>query len=123
MKGQDWPAAVRNWADAGGRMNVKRAGLTAGDAVIGVSSGTLGVGTDGRASGVLEVTLRQAPRALETLGRAGTIPQDRADAAAAVAAAREGTGDVASATINFEAGQTTLGPVAIAPAPRIYQPR
>jgi hypothetical protein len=123
MRGRDWPAAVRNWADAGGRMNVKRAGLTAGDAVIGVSSGTLGVGTDGRASGVLEVTLRQAPRALETLGRTGTIPQDRAAAAAAVAAARAGAGDVASATINFEAGQTTLGPVAIAPAPRVYQPR
>jgi len=46
-----------------------------------------------------------------------------AEVAAAVAAAREGTGDVAAATINFEAGQTTLGPVAIAPAPKVYEAR
>ena len=48
--------------------------------------------------------------------------QDRAQAAAAVAQARQ-TGDLARATINFEAGQTTLGPVAIAPAPKVYEPR
>ena len=77
---------------------------------------------DGRATGVLDVSLRQAPQALATLGRTGTIPQDRAQAAAAVAEARE-TGDLARATLNFEAGQTTLGPVAIAPAPKVYEPR
>lgn len=103
-------------------MSVKRGGLTAGDALIGVNSGSLGVGTDGRANGVLDVSLRQAPRALSTLGQTGTIPADRAEAAAAVAQARE-TGDLARATLNFEAGQTTLGPVAIAPAPKVYEPR
>jgi hypothetical protein len=55
------------------------------------------------------------------MGSTGTIPQDRADAAAAVASARQ-EGDVARATLNFEAGQTTLGPVAIAPAPKVYAP-
>ena len=57
------------------------------------------------------------------MGDTGVIAQDRAEAAAAVAAAREGTGDVAQATINFEAGQTTLGPVALGPAPLVYRPR
>ena len=122
LRGEDWPTAVRSWARAGGRMDVKRGGLTAGDALIGVNSGSLGVGSDGRATGVLDVSLRQAPRALTTLGQTGTIPQDRAQAAAAVAEARE-TGDLARATLNFEAGQTTLGPVAIAPAPKVYEPR
>jgi hypothetical protein len=37
-----------------------------------------------------------------------------------VAAARQGSGDIAQANINFEAGQTTLGPVAIGPAPEVY---
>jgi len=122
LRGDDWPSAVRAWARAGGRMDVKRGGLTAGDALIGVNSGSLGVGSDGRATGVLDVSLRQAPRALAALGQTGTIPQDRAQAAAAVAEARE-TGDLARATLNFEAGQTTLGPVAIAPAPKVYEPR
>jgi hypothetical protein len=119
--GRDWPSAVRNWIAAGGRMDVKRGGLTAGDAVIGANSGTLRVGTDGRLSGVLDVSLRQAPRALNALGSTGTIPQERAEAAAAVAVARQ-EGDLARATLNFEAGQTTLGPVAIAPAPKVYEP-
>ena len=42
----------------------------------------------------------------------------------AVAEARqEAGGDLATATLNFEAGQTTLGPVALAPAPKVYEPR
>lgn len=123
FKGRDWPSAVDNWVTAGGRMTVKRAGMTAGEAVIGANSGVLSVGSDGRLMGVLDVSLRQAPRALGAMGDEGVIPQDRAQAAAAVAAAREGTGDMARATIHFEAGQTTLGPVAVGPAPRVYQAR
>lgn len=121
FRGADWPGAVRSWTAAGGQMNVKRGGLTAGDALVGVNSGTLRVGSDGRVQGVLDVSLRQAPRAISAMGSIGTIPQDRADAAVAVATARQ-EGDVARATLNFEAGQTTLGPVAIAPAPKVYEP-
>ena len=120
LHGRDWPDAVRRWTAAGGRINVKRAGLTAGEALIGANSGTLGVGSDGRLTGVLDVSLRQAPRALGALGASGAIPQESADAAAAVAAARQGSGDLARATLNFEAGRTTLGPVALAPSPRVY---
>lgn len=121
FRGRDWPDAVRNWTRAGGLMSVKRGGLTAGDAVIGANSGTLRVGGDGRLSGVLDVSLRQAPRALNAMASTGSIPQDRAEAAAAVATARQ-EGDLARATLNFEAGQTTLGPVAVAPAPKVYEP-
>jgi hypothetical protein len=100
-------------------MSVKRAGLTAGDALIGVNSGTLRVDEEGRVAGVLDVSLREAPRALSALGETGAVPADRAQAATAVAEARR-SGDVAHATLNFEAGQTTLGPVALAPAPKAY---
>jgi hypothetical protein len=37
-----------------------------------------------------------------------------------VRVARAGPGDVARATLTFQAGQTTLGPVAIGPAPRVF---
>ncbi len=121
--GADWPSAVRHWAEAGGSMTVRDAGLTAGDAVIGTKSGSLGVGRDGRLTGVLDLTLRQAPRALGALGDEGVIDQEAARAATAVAEARQGAGDIAQASLNFQAGRTTLGPVALGDAPRVYQAR
>jgi len=119
--GPTWPAAVRNWTDAGGRMTVRRGGLTAGEAAIGATGGVLSVGPDGRLRGVLDVTLRRAPEALGAMGDTGVIPPETAQAATAVAEARQGTGEVARATLNFQAGQTTLGPVAIGPAPKVYE--
>jgi len=122
FRGPNWPAAVRAWTDAGGQMTVREASLTAGDALIATRGALLTVGADGRVRGSMDVTLRQAPRALAAMGQTGVIPPDRADAAAAVAAVREGTGDAARATLVFQAGQTTLGPVAIGPAPLVYRP-
>jgi hypothetical protein len=121
--GQTWPDAVRHWSDSGGRMTVREAGVTAGDAVLGVTAGSLAAGTDGRLSGALEVTLRQAPRALGAMSDTGVIAPEAAQAASAVAQARQGTGDVAQATINFQAGRTTFGPVALGPAPKVYDRR
>ncbi|HEY8003269.1 MAG TPA: DUF2125 domain-containing protein [Phenylobacterium sp.] len=123
FSGPDWPSAVRHWADAGGSMTVRQAGITAGDAVIGSNSGSLTVAHDGRLSGVLDVTLREAPRALGALGAEGVIEPGAAEAATAVAQARQGPGQAAQATLNFQAGRTTLGPVALGPAPRIYDAR
>jgi hypothetical protein len=96
--------------------------LTAGDALIETHASTLGVGRDGRLRGVLAVNLRQAPRTLAAMTDMGLIPASAADSAGAVARARQ-EGDTARATLNFEAGQTTLGPVALGPAPKIYTPR
>jgi hypothetical protein len=121
--GQDWADAVRHWSGAGGRMSVRQAGITAGDAVLGANSGSLGVDPDGRLNGNLDVTLRQAPRALGAMRDTGVIEPDAAQAATVVAQARQGQGDAAQASITFQAGRTTLGPVAVGPAPRIYTPR
>lgn len=120
--GGDWPDAVRAWSDAGGRMTVRDAKLTAGEALIETTASTLAVGPDGRLRGVMPVSLRQAPKALGAMAQTGVLPETTASAASAVAAARQ-TGEVTRATINFEAGQMTLGPVAVGPAPRIYTPR
>ncbi len=121
--GATWPDAVRHWSDAGGRMTVRQAGITAGDAVMGTNSGTLGVASDGRLSGVLNVTLRQAPRALGAMSDMGAINSEAANAATLVTQARQGSGDAAQATIDFQAGRTTLGPVALGASPKIYNLR
>jgi hypothetical protein len=121
--GKTWPEAVRHWSDAGGAISVRQAGVTAGDAVLGANGGTLTVGTDGRLSGALEVTLRQASRALGALSAEGIVEPQAAQSATVVAQARQGAGESTQATIDFQAGRTTLGPVAIGPAPKIYDPR
>jgi hypothetical protein len=121
--GDTWASAVRHWTDAGGQMSVREAGITAGEALIGSNSGTLTVGSDGRLRGVLQVTLRQAPRALEVMGQTGAISQEAAGAASAVAQAREGQDEQAHATLDFQAGRTTLGPVSLGPAPKVYEAR
>lgn len=121
--GPDWASAVRHWSDAGGEMRLRQAGVTAGDALIGANSGSLTVGRDGRARGVMDVTLRQAPRALGEMGQTGVIAPEVAQAASDVAQAREGPDRTARAQITFQAGRTTLGPVAIGPAPKVYEVR
>jgi hypothetical protein len=123
FEGATWPEAVRNWAAAGGRMNVRNAGVTAGEAALGATSGSLGVGSDGRLNGALDVTLRQAPRALAIMGETGAIPQPNAAAALVVAQARQGAGQEARAVLTFQAGRTTLGPVSVGPAPKVYDVR
>ena len=120
MHGADWPRAVQAWTDAGGKLTVSSATLTAGDAQLNALGGTLSVGFDGRLRGDLLVELRQAPRALIAMGQTGAAPPEAAAAAAAVVAARQGDGAAAQANITFEAGQATLGPVAIGPALRVY---
>jgi len=120
FEGRDWPQAVQRWTQAGGKLTVRNAGVTAGEALIGANGGTLTVDRTGRLAGALEVTLRQAPRALGALGDSGVIPPDAALAAAMVAQARETPGVAARATITFQAGQTTLGPIAIGASPKVY---
>jgi hypothetical protein len=123
FSGDNWPDAVRHWSDAGGQMNVRQAGITAGDALIGASAATLTVGRDGRLRGELPVSVRQAPRALGAMGDQGLLPRETAQAAADVAQAREEAGQTAHITLNFQAGRTTLGPVGVGPAPKVYDPR
>lgn len=121
LKGKDWADAVRAWSDAGGAIHLRDAGLTAGDVSLTARDATLAVSRDGRLSGSLPATLRNGPRALMALGQLAAIPPETAQAAALVAAARQGSGQTAQATIYFQAGQATLGPVAIAPAPKVYE--
>jgi hypothetical protein len=126
--GRDWAESVRRWSGAGGQMTV-RAGsqFTAGDTLVQAHSGTLGADDDGRLRGVLDVGLREAPRALDAMAASGVLSYGSAEAARAVAGPGQAGGGqaggaAARATIHFEAGQITLGPVALGRSPRVFTP-
>jgi hypothetical protein len=57
------------------------------------------------------------------MGDQGVLPRETAQAAADVAQAREEANQTAHITLDFQAGRTTLGPVGIGPAPKVYDPR
>jgi hypothetical protein len=87
-----------------------------------MGSGSLTVGVDGRLRGSLDAQLTKGSGGLLAMGETGLIEPNSAQIAAAVVQARElmNDGKSAQATITFEAGRTTLGPVAIGPAPKVY---
>jgi hypothetical protein len=111
--------ALRAWSQAGGELTVRQLSLEAGGAAADARSGSLAAGGDGRLKGVLNVTLKQGPRLLAAVtGRAVMAPE--ASRAAQAILAAHAQGESAAVTLDFQAGQTTLGPVAIGPAPRVY---
>lgn len=120
LKGADWAGMVRAWTDAGGRVTLRNAELSTGDAALKATTGALSAGSDGRLRGNLDAELRQGPRAIAALAQSNGVSPEAAAAAAAVAQARQGGAPLARAAITFEAGQTTLGPVALGPAPRVF---
>jgi hypothetical protein len=71
----------------------------------------------------LQVNLRQGARALTALAAENLVDPDAAKTAGTVVEARQGSGDSAQAAIDFQAGRTTLGPVALGAAPKVYDPR
>ncbi len=119
FRGADWGAAVRHWTDAGGALRVVQAQASVGDAAASVTRGRLTVGTDGRLRGSLDLAVRQAPRSLLTLRGVPKVDEEAASQAAVVAEAREDDA-LARLTLVFEAGVATVGPVALAPAPKIW---
>lgn len=104
MQGNDWRTMAQRWAAAGGTATVRTASLTAGGAVLAANGGALSVGPDGRVEGGLNVDLAKAGEALSDM-TGGLVPPGAS---------------FGGATLTFEGGQTILGPLPIAPAPRVY---
>ncbi len=119
LRGPDWPAAARAWSEAGGALEVRRLLIQAGPAVLEARSGALAFDRDGRLSGALPATLRQAPRALAAMSGAGMVAPEAAHGAGVVLGAA-GVGPALDIDLHFQAGRTTLGPVAIGPSPKVY---
>lgn len=119
FQGPSWPGAVDAWRRAGGRFQVRQLTIAAGDAILDAKSGVLSVSDQGRVSGSLNASLRQAPQALGAMSQAGRIAPDAAQKGAAAAQAAQ-QGDAAHMTLDFKDGQSWLGPVPIGPAPKVF---
>ncbi|MFI4936372.1 MAG: DUF2125 domain-containing protein [Caulobacterales bacterium] len=119
VAGPDWPSAVRRWSRSGGALQVRQVTVQAGEALLDARTGLISVDDNGRLSGSITAALRQAPRALTAMSQAGAIRPEAAAQSAAALAASPGA-DAAHVTLDFQAGQTRLGPVTIGPAPKVF---
>jgi len=118
LDGEDWEAAVRSWARAGGRMTIREATLEAGDLRARNAGGHLTAGADGRLRGRVVVALNRPLQALSALTQfEQTDPRAIGTAEAITPTPRQGNVEMA---LGFEAGVTTIGPVAVAPAPKVF---
>jgi hypothetical protein len=117
--GSGLAGALRAWSEAGGEVTVRRLGLSVGGAAAEARSGTLGIGPDGRLRGALALRVKQPQRLMAAVGAVARPPPEALRSAQAIIATHA-EGEATSLDLDFQAGQTTLGPVAIAPAPRLY---
>ncbi|HEX6858825.1 MAG TPA: DUF2125 domain-containing protein [Caulobacteraceae bacterium] len=104
LQGQNWRTMASRWSSAGGTVTVQNASLKVGGAVLAAHGGALSIGPDGRAEGGLDLDLAKAGDTLSDLS-GGMIPPGY------------GFGGL---SLRFSGGQTLLGPLPIAPAPRVY---
>jgi len=118
LQGEDWSDAVRAWSRAGGRMEIREATLRAGDLRARNAGGVLSAGPDGRLRGRVVVRLNRPLQALSALTRIEQTDPTALGAASAITDT-EGQAEVELA-FGFEAGVTTIGPVAIGPAPKVF---
>ena len=95
ITGADWPSAIRNWIAAGGVMSVDQAKIDLGDMTLQAKPTPLTVGQDGHLQGALPVQIGSGGKLGGLFGGHG-------------------------ATLNFQNGLTTLGPLVLGPAPRVF---
>jgi hypothetical protein len=111
--------ALRSWSGTAGGLTLGRLSLQGGAGGLDARSGTLAIGPDGRLAGAMTVRLTGIPHLLGAMVVAAPLPPEVAKAAKAMLAARA-IKDAATVTVHFQAGQTTLGPIAIGPSPRAF---
>ena len=119
LSGSDADLALRHWAAAGGRATIRHVSLVAGSAGLEARAGEIGADGEGRLAGSISLKAREATRMIARLGAANLIAPEAARAAATVIGVRQAGGGV-SLGLNFQAGRTTLGPVAIGAAPKLF---
>jgi hypothetical protein len=117
LRGAGWGQAVKNWSAKGGAITAVKGEAKAGEVVANAASGALKVGADGRLLGDVALELDGGPAALMAIARAPKVNPGAATAAAAGAAAQ---GDKARFMLSFTAEGTRLGPLRLAPAPKVF---
>lgn len=119
LSGQGFAGALSGWGQAGGGLNIRRLSLQAGPVTAEAGSGAIAIGAGGRLKGVLDLRVKQGRRLLAAWGARSGLAPEAATSALAVLDAHD-QGGVAAVSLNFQAGQMTIGPVAVGTAPRVY---
>lgn len=119
LHGPNWPAAVKAWDAAGGTLTAVHAALSAPPIALQAEGAGFTVGADGRLQGQLSLDASADRGAVGAISGAGGAQATVLDLAEAVLATRARAAK-AKVDLVFQAGVTTLGPVAIAPAPKVY---
>ena len=117
-----WPARLREWQRAGGRMEITRLRLTRGDTVA-VATGDLGLTAEGRLEGTLNITATGIEPVAELL-----LGPTEARAQAAIFAGLRLLGGRAelegkravALPLRFRDGKATLGPVPVGTVPPLF---
>jgi len=121
LQGRDWPSAVRGWTAAGGGLNVYEGQMSvAGGPSAITHNGSLAVDDDGLLTGTLPTVLTGAGPLLARLGQTRAIDPIAAFTAGTVINAHTNHQGASQVDVDFQSGATTLGPVAVAPAPRVF---
>jgi hypothetical protein len=121
FRGPSAPVAALAWANAGGEITTVRAGASSGPRGLGVRPGVLSLSADGRLRGQADVVVRgDASNAMRAVGQDQIVEPMAADAVALILQAQEAAGWRTEIPLTFQAGVTTLGPVAIGPAPKPF---
>ena len=118
--GPDSTAAIRAWSAAGGHLQVVGFGVAGDGASLGVAPTTLSVDANGRLNGHLAVVAPNAPRVIRALGDGGLGGRIAAEGAADLVELQSGGAAKARFALTFEDGMAKVGPIPIAPAPKVY---
>jgi len=119
LAGPSWASAIGAWSGAGGQINLRRIRLVAGETTLDAHGATLSIDGEGRLAGALVGRLSRGAAALTALSEAGIVDPAVARTAATVLAASP-AGAAEPVTLDFQAGRTTLGPVAVGASPKVY---
>jgi len=118
--GKDAPSAARAWSTAGGTVTTSLGGVAAQGRTLGVRSSQLNTDADGRLRGMISLELKGGGDAVRALGADHAIDPAAATLAADIVDVRAGASGKAQVDLDFQAGAMTLGPVAIAPSPKVF---
>jgi hypothetical protein len=119
ISGLSWTPAMKSWAIAGGRLQVRRFRFQAGSFAIDGHGAGLTLDPNGRLAGELDVVATYGEAALSELASSGEMRTDAARSAVHALQAGQ-TGGGHKAVLTFRAGRMLLGPVALARSPKVY---
>lgn len=120
LRGATWSEALAAWSREGGALSQVRLEATAEDDFARGQSDRLSADTNGRLVGDLQVHLRGGTAPIAGMARAPGVDPRAAAAVAVGAQLTSGFRGETNVLLRFSNGRTIVGPVSLAPAPKVF---